>query len=86
MALAFGFVFPLLALAEMPPSFVSPRFVAIGLLSALFPLLGYFLTELLHYRILSLGLMSDASEWGREWPVVIVALGGAVLGLGYAIV
>jgi hypothetical protein len=42
MAVTFGFVFPLLALAEMAPHFVSPKFVTVGLLSTLFPLLGYF--------------------------------------------
>jgi hypothetical protein len=78
-ALAFGFVFPLLALAEMSPQFVSPRFVTFGLLSALFPLLGYFLTELFHYRILSMGLMNDITEWRQEWPVVVVAIAAAVV-------
>ncbi len=79
MAVAFGFVFPLLALAEMAPPFVSPKFVTVGLLSTLFPLLGYFLTELIHYRILSTRLLHDISEFQREWPGVVIALGAAAL-------
>jgi hypothetical protein len=39
-ALTFGFVVPLLALAEIGPWPVTPRFVALGLLSALFPFVG----------------------------------------------
>ncbi len=79
MAVIFGFVFPLLALAEMNPPFVSPKLITVGLLSTLFPLLGYFLTELIHYRILSTRLVQDISEFRREWPGVIIALTGVAL-------
>jgi len=79
MAVAFGFVLPLLGLAEMAPPFVSPKFITVGLLSTLSPLGGYFLTELIHYRILSTRLLHDISEFQREWPGVVIGLGGAAI-------
>jgi hypothetical protein len=79
MSVTFGFVLPLLALAEMAPRFVTPRVVAVGLLSALWPLLGYFLAELIHYRILSNRLATDLFELRREWISLVIGVGGAVL-------
>jgi hypothetical protein len=79
MAVAFGFVFPLLGLAEMAPPFVSRKFITAGLPSTLFTLGGYFLTELIHYRILSTRLLHDIAEFQREWPGVFIGLGGAAV-------
>jgi hypothetical protein len=79
MSMAFGLVFPLLALVEMTPQFVNPKFIALGLLSTLSPLVGYFLTELIHYDILTTRLVHDISEFRRELPGVIVGLGGIAL-------
>jgi hypothetical protein len=70
MAVTFGFVFPLLGLANMAPPFLGQKFVTVGLLSTLFPLLSYFLTEMIHYRILGNRLLHGIKELRKEWPGV----------------
>jgi hypothetical protein len=73
-ALAFGFALPLLALAELAPAWINPKTITVGLLSALPLLIGYFVTELVHYGILGNRLMQDIAEFKREWPWVVIAL------------
>jgi len=79
MSMTFRFIFPLLGLADMAPSFVNRLSITVGLLSTLCPLSGYFLTELIHYRILSSHLVEDFSSLRREWPGLVIGLGGAAL-------
>lgn len=70
----FGFLFPLLALLGDACALVTPRVIAGGLIATLVLLTFYFFDELLHYQIVGESLAQDAREWGREIPLVIVAL------------
>lgn len=58
-ALIFGFVIPLLAIAGAQCALISPWLDVCGLLVAVVLLLGYLLAELVHYRIIRLGSSSQ---------------------------
>jgi hypothetical protein len=75
----FGFCLPLLALADTRLSFLRPNLIVGGLLAALIILAGYFCAELVHYRILNTRLLHDKKEWGRQWPLVGITFGLALL-------
>jgi len=75
----FGFCLPLLALANAKLSATNPKTIVAGLIAALIFLVGYFLAELVHYEILSVNLLNDRQEWGRQWPVVIATFVVALL-------
>jgi hypothetical protein len=74
----FGFVFPLLALSGSAWVVSRPRLVVGGMFAALMLIGAYFLDELVHYRILSGGLVNDAREWKVEWWIVIVGILAAI--------
>ena len=73
-SMVFGFLFPLLALIGAACALVTPPVIAGGLIATLVLLAFYFFDELLHYQIVGESLAQDAREWGREVPLVIVAL------------
>jgi hypothetical protein len=73
-SMVFGFLFPLLALIGAACTLVTPNVIAGGLIATLVLLAFYFFDELLHYQIVGESLAQDAREWGREVPLVIVAL------------
>lgn len=50
-----------------------------GLFAALFLLGGYFVNELVHYRIVFERWRVDLEGWDRERPLVIVLFVGGVL-------
>lgn len=80
-AALFGFVFPLVVLAEPAlQTMFSVEIVAAGEVAALVLLFGYFIGELIHYRVLNTNLVNDTKEWGKQWAVVLltVMLAGAV--------
>jgi len=70
----FGFLFPLLALLGDACALAKPRVIAGGLIATLVLLAFYFFDEMLHYQIVGESLAQDAREWGREVPLVILAL------------
>ena len=76
----FGFLMPLLALAGSGWLLARPHLVISGLVATLVLLAGYFLDELVHYKILKTNLVHDAKEWGRETVIVIAAILLAILG------
>ncbi|MFC7738204.1 hypothetical protein ACFQX4_20800 [Roseomonas sp. GCM10028921] len=78
LALIFGLVLPLLALAGLA-SFVTPKLVVAGLLAAAIFVIGYFCAELVHYGILNVRLLNDRREWGRQGALVAVTVGVAAL-------
>ena len=74
-AALFGFVFPLVALAEPASQIMfSVGIVAAGEVAALVLLFGYFVGELVHYQVLTTSLVNDAMEWGSQWPVVLLTV------------
>jgi hypothetical protein len=73
LALAFGFVLPLVALARVA-AFVTPKLVASGLVASLSFLMGYFCAELVHYEILNTRLLDDPHEWGKQWRVAVLTI------------
>lgn len=73
-AIIFGLSFPLIALAGCSWAFARPELVVAGLLATLILLVGYFFNELVHYRIVSSRLVSNAREWGEEKWIVIVTI------------
>jgi hypothetical protein len=77
--IAFGFILPLLAMADVHFSFLKPNLIVAGLIAALIILAGYFCAELVHYRILNTRLLHDKAEWGRQWAVVSITLALAIL-------
>ena len=72
LAIAFGFIIPLFALAGLTWATTKVAMTAAGLAAAVAFLLGYFANELHHYGVFSAGLHSDRSEWVREAPIVAV--------------
>jgi len=74
LSMVFGFVIPLLGMAGVRGQFISPKIVVAGLMAALILLAGYLYDEMVHYNILGLRLVNDASEWGKEWPIVIIVV------------
>src|SRR5262245_60816594 len=70
----FGFIFPLLALSGCGWLASRPRLIVGGMLAALVLVGAYFLDELVHYRILTARLASDAREWKAEWWIVGVGI------------
>ena len=72
-AALFGFVFPLIVLAAPASQVVfSVGIVTAGEVAALALLFGYFVGELIHYKVLSTDLVNDAKEWGKQWPIVFL--------------
>lgn len=49
----------------------SRAFIVGGLIAAVVLIGAYFITELVHYRILSNQLINDAAEWRSESWIVI---------------
>ena len=81
-AVVFGFLLPLLAIAGWSWALARPELTVGGLVAAVVLLMGYFLDELVHYKILRFDrLIHDAKEWGDEKFIVtgaiITAFGGA---------
>jgi len=72
-SILFGFLIPLLGLAGVESLFISPAWVVAGLIASVVLLAGYFVDEMLHYRILSSKLLNDAREWKNELVIVLVA-------------
>lgn len=81
-SMLFGFLLPLLALAGWSWALARSWLAAGGLVAALILVAGYFLDELVHYRILSIRLVNDAREWGGE---SVIAISAIVLALGVAL-
>ena len=73
-SIAFGFLVPLLGLAQVQSPIVSPAWVVAGLVASVVLLAGYLVDEMVHYRILSLKLMDDAREWKGESAIVLAAV------------
>ena len=80
-ALVFGFLIPLFAIAGAQGILIDPKIVVGGLVGSLLLMCGYFLNEMVHYKILNTRLLNDPKEWGRESPLVITVIVLAV-GLG----
>jgi len=80
----FGFLIPLLALAGSAWASAQTELVVGGLVAALILLLAYFLDELVHYRIINIGLLNDAREWRSEWAIVLIA--GISVAISFAVV
>lgn len=71
----FGFVFPLVVLAEPAlQTIFSVGIVTAGEVAALVLLFGYFVGELVHYQVLNMSLVNDSKEWSKQWPVVLLAV------------
>lgn len=70
-AVVAGVVLPLLALQELAPPWVTPRVAVSGLLGSIVLIVGYFVDELVHYRII-LGEWRSRldDEWKRETPIL----------------
>jgi hypothetical protein len=79
----FGFVFPLLALQHPNGYAARPGLVVGGMFASLVLLAAYFLDELVHYRIISGRLASDAREWKSEWWIVAIGILGAIVCVAY---
>ncbi len=77
-ALIFGIVSPLLELAgfELLPILGSPRAVIVGLLASLVFVVGSFLAELIHYRIIK---SCDGEGWKNEGWLIGVTIGAAAV-------
>lgn len=69
-----GFVLPLLAIAGVKSITARPGLVVAGMLSAVVCLGGYFISELVHYEVLSNHLVNDVREWRRGRVIVIGTL------------
>ena len=67
LALGFGFVLPLLALADVV---VSRRLVVAGMLVSVLFVASYFLCEMRHYGVLDNRLLNDRREWGKSKVLV----------------
>lgn len=80
----FGFLIPLLALAASAWALKQSALVAAGLIATLIFVTAYFVAELVHYRIVSTHLMNDLREWRREWLIVAVGVGLALVTAGVA--
>jgi hypothetical protein len=74
MASGFGFISPLLAISGID---VSKMVIVSGMIAAMVTILGYFVCELVHYRVLNTRLINDKAEWGRSSGVVIGTLAAA---------
>jgi hypothetical protein len=79
---ASGFLVPLLYLSGRRWDFLTPNVVVGGLVAALVLLVGYFVDELVHYRLI-FPIRFDLRERRREGPVRILLLAMATL-LGVA--
>ena len=71
LAIAFGFVLPLLALAGAAA--IRPSAVVAGMLSSIVFVVAYFSCEMVHYGVLNRRLLNDRKEWGRATGTVIFA-------------
>jgi hypothetical protein len=70
----FGFVLPLMALTGSAWITTRPKVVVAGMISGLVLVGGYFVTELVHYRVLR-RLPGDTEEWKREgWVLAATVL------------
>ncbi len=72
----FGLVFPLLGLAGIPWFLARSAVAVSGVTGALVLLSAYFAAELVHYRIVGKSIAPDATDWRREWPILV---GGILL-------
>jgi hypothetical protein len=72
-SLAFGFLLPLLALAQVAFALHTIGLVVGGLVAAVVLLAGYFIAELVHYDILTSHLLHDLEEKRSERGIVIAA-------------
>jgi hypothetical protein len=72
----FGVVFPLFYLSGVRGCWLTPRLVVAGLLATMILLVGYFVDELFHYRILK---KFGKEEWKRELPIVVFSIMLSVL-------
>jgi hypothetical protein len=79
----FGFVFPLLALYGSSWFGGHAGLVVGGMIGSLVLLLAYFADELIHYRIISGRLARDASEWKKEWWIVVLGISAATACIVY---
>jgi len=78
-AMIFGMVLPLAALAQLKATVSSPESIVAGIVGSLALVVGYFLDELFHYRII---FRLDRKGWKRERWIVIGTLAAAVAGAG----
>jgi sterol desaturase/sphingolipid hydroxylase (fatty acid hydroxylase superfamily) len=69
-ALVSGFLLPLFFLAGMRGRCLHPRVIVAGLLATVILLCGYFMNELLHYRLLK----NIDTDWRAERPVRLTTL------------
>lgn len=76
-----GVVLPLLGLSGVRAPFLTPRAVVAGLFGAIVLLGGYFINELVHYRIVFEGWRGDLEGWEREWPLAVVLIFSSVVTL-----
>lgn len=77
-----GLVIPLIGLASKGGNFISPKVVVAGVLASLVILAGYFLDELVHYRIVWRNWRKDLENWQREWPILLLTGGAAGVAIG----
>jgi hypothetical protein len=86
LAVACGFILPLLALLGDP---IQPKWIISGMVSSVIFVVGYFTCEMVHYEVLNRKLLNDRREWERSRGVVmatfIVAVIAASLVLAHAV-
>lgn len=79
LALTFGVIVPLLALSGVGWLYARPKLAVAGIIASTIFIAGYFVSELLHYRILSSKLFNDSSEWGRNTKTTAITFLLAIL-------
>jgi hypothetical protein len=82
---AFGVLLPLVALANWDRVTHSPSLIFGGILASGVLVTGYFVDEMIHYRILLnwRKFRADVGQWKHEWIVVIATLVLAVLSFAF---
>jgi hypothetical protein len=80
LALISGVVLPLFYLSGVRINWLNPKVVVGGLLAAMVMLIGYFVNELVHYRIIGRNWGKDKEDgWRREWPVPLTFFIASIL-------
>ena len=80
LAVLAGVVTPLLGIQGVAPAWLTPGVAVSGLLGSITLIVGYFLDELVHYRIIGCNWRSGISdEWRREKPILYGSLGIAAV-------
>lgn len=69
-SIIFGVSLPLIAMAGADIVWEAPKVIVAGLIASVILIAGYFICELVHYKILNRNLLNDPNEWGRARKTV----------------